>query len=108
MELLPHTIKIFGHDVSIDLVDGLGEEKAGKKDWGQADAGEDPIRISINSSAGPRRAYQTLVHEILEIIKSEMNLQIRHRLINQLELGLTDVLLNNDIDWLYTNGLGRE
>lgn len=102
---LPHTITIFGHEIQVNLVDGLGEEEEDKKDWGETVTSESPMRISINSSADARRAYQTLVHEVLEVIKSEMDLPIKHRLINQIELGLTDFLLNNDIDWGYANGI---
>lgn len=101
---IPHKITLLGHDVEILFVDGLGEDEEGRKDWGQAKTGEDPMQILLHSGAGPRRAYQTFVHEIIELINNELELNMEHPMITRLEAGLSNVLLNNKIDWEYPNG----
>lgn len=102
---LPHTITLFGHEVQVEIVDGLGEDEDGKKDWGQADMTGCPLQIRIHSCCDGRRAYQTLVHEVIEMVNNEMELGLEHPNITRLELGLTDFLLNNNIDWGYVNGI---
>lgn len=104
---LPHTINVFGYDIEINLVEGLGEEENVAFDWGQMKIDE-PTSIRINTLAGSRRAYQTLVHEVIEYLNAEMELELEHPKITQLELGLTNFLLNNDIDWGYVNGSANQ
>lgn len=104
---LPRTINLFGHEVEINFVDGLGDGEDGEFDWGQMDT-DCPMVIRINTRADARRAYQTFVHEIIEHINAELELELEHPKITQLELGMTNFLLNNDIDWGYVNGIRND
>lgn len=100
---IPHKITLFGHEIDVSLVDDLQADDGEGIRYGEAEFGEPP-EIRINSICGPLRAYQTLVHEIIEHINSELELELPHPQITRLELGLTNFLLNNDIDWGYVNG----
>lgn len=104
---VPHTVKLLGSVVDINFIDGLHENDDDSA-WGITHIGADPITISIDANASARMTYRTLIHEILEVINSEMGLCIKHSKIEALELGLADVLLNNDIDWGYVNGSANQ
>ena len=84
------SMRILGLDVAIkpDAELGRGRGLCGEWHPGQA-------TVTIDPALAPQQQGETLVHEILEALKSSMQLQLTHRTLSALATGLHAVMRAN-------------
>lgn len=84
----PTNIKILGHDYTVKLVD-LNETDT----FGTMNSNTSTIRINQNKVQS--QIESTLLHEIIEALNMDLELNLEHRQITGLEAGLYQVLKDN-------------
>jgi hypothetical protein len=83
---LPVKIKVGGLDYKLQFVDGLA-------DFGSTNFNKQVILIDKDLTNDNK--VSTLVHEILEILNSQNDLNLTHQTISTLEAGLYQVIKDN-------------
>lgn len=86
---VPKTLKIGGHEVKV-----IYQEWAANN-FGVSDTV--PSKIYINSSACESQQASTVLHEIIENINSNCDLQLNHTQVSTLETVLYQVLKDNKL-----------
>ncbi len=94
-------VNIIGHNYSIEYVNNPAEVDIYKREslWGQIDYWTKTIRVYDNGRT-LEDIYETVLHEIIEGLKQELNLQSlkdNHDDLTLLAIGLSDTLIRNNI-----------
>lgn len=77
----------------------------GKSAYGAADPTCKTIYIEMAQTR--KEMMSTMIHELLHAIEIEYGLTIRHKMVNNLEVALTNLLVDNAVAWhriLYGDG----
>jgi len=85
---IPSKLKILGHDYTVKLVD-LNETDT----YGNINLNTNIIRINHNKTQSQQET--TLLHEIIEALNFNLELELKHNQITALEAGLYQVLKDN-------------
>lgn len=86
--MLPNCITVFGHDISINKMNGPDVGAFGHMKHGTNE-------IFINENTSPSQQVSTLIHEIIEFINFQLELNLTHPQICGLETGLYQALAGN-------------
>lgn len=84
-------LKIFGYNFSLHYVGSVDSAHLGH-------SRVPTEQMSIAGGMTPAQTASTILHEILEVIKSQLNLDVSHQAIAALETGLYQVLTENGVD----------
>jgi len=97
----PDKINILGHIYNIEYCDKASDVDIHKREalWGQVDYWTRTIRVYVNSRT-PEDISETIIHEIIEVLKEELCVdqlkgEDNHDAINLLAIGLNDTLIRN-------------
>ncbi|MHB8182620.1 MAG: hypothetical protein ACYDDN_02555 [Candidatus Desulforudaceae bacterium] len=87
---IPETLKILGLDYTVKQID---DNETGQ--FGTHNGNTQVIRLNINKH--PDQIASTLLHEIIEALDTNLELNLTHPQISALEAGLYQVLKDNDL-----------
>lgn len=91
---LPNNIRILGNTYKVIY---QSESKTGNVNFGSH--GGMYRTIWINTTLSHQCQESTFLHEIIEAINFHLNLELRHKTINQLEAALYQVLKDNKLEF---------
>lgn len=93
---VPKTIKVFGHTFKIKYT--TSEEQRGKgtyDSWYHV--------ININSDIPENQQAEVLLHEILELLKCELDLRLPHNVLTAISTALFGCIRDNNLDFRNQN-----
>lgn len=91
---IPHSLKIGGYTYEV-IVE---KRKANHGDCNFGTASTPELKIWIEADCATEQQEETLIHEILEVIGLNHDLNISHQTISTIADNLYQVLKDNDID----------
>ena len=92
---IPSKVKILGHDYRIEFDDQL----FAKENVGSGKACANVLIITLASNVPESRQAETFLHEIIEMLKYTMQIEINHDHLSALSEGLFSVIRDNNIDF---------
>jgi hypothetical protein len=88
---LPNSVKIGAFEYSINFIDNLCSD-----DHRFAEINHRTLEINIEKTLNPQRFFEGLIHEVVEAISGEGELEIPHPVIEALSGGITAFLRDNN------------
>jgi len=90
---IPSKVNIAGFEIAVVLDDHVGHDEGRFGSFSQCHE-----RIKIDSSSKPYRRSQTLLHELIEGVNNIFFLELEHRQIEQLSVGLAQALKDIEVE----------
>lgn len=100
----PSEIKIFSKVYTVTYITDISEVDKDKEDilYGQANFRDNTVRIYNNGNSPSTEVWHTLFHEIIHIIKHNLDMDFEtegdEKIIDNLALALTHLLIENKFD----------
>lgn len=89
---IPNSVKIGAFRYDVVFSDEL---YAGKNFFAEIDHRK--LKITLDSQLNPQRFFEGLIHEVIEAISSENDLNLSHPIISTLGTSITSFLLENNL-----------
>lgn len=87
---IPDKLKILGHEYAVKIIDLNETDTFGNHNM-------NTLIIRLNRNKADSQIQSTLLHEIIEAINYNMEIELEHPQISALEAGLYQVLKDNDL-----------
>jgi hypothetical protein len=98
----PTSLKVFSREFKIQYIDTIGGVDLNDEDhlYGCINFRDNTIRI-YNNFVNSRDHYKTLLHELIHAIATDISIDFKtdseERIIDNIALGLADILISNNI-----------
>lgn len=83
------SVRILGHNYSVEIRDAMSSFGKGSLSEG---------RIILDEEQCEGQLLSTLIHEVIELINSQLELKMAHNMICGVETGLYQFLVENGVD----------